>query len=85
MPDLVSFSSQYALVNGAEVRTWSEDAAHMDFNLYEALVDVVGEPVIGLVEGRNYEFTPSKQVLSNQCAIPDDRHRSEPSALLVKK
>jgi len=83
-PYLQSFSRDYAIVQNAEVRTWNEEEAHMDADLYYALEDRLGGPVQGLVGGLHYIFKPSTQVLSKQCAIPK-RRGEDPSALLVMK
>lgn len=81
------FSSRYCLVKNAEVRTWSDEEAHMDEGLYAYLARRYGEPVVGYVGGLHYAFKPSRQVLSNTAAIPERKHGSkrDPSALLIQK
>ena len=87
MAELSRFSRDYDLVLDAEVQTWREEEAHMDVDLYEDLVLRLGEPIIGMVGGINYQFKPSKQVLNYQCAVPR-RYRGRRvsgSTLLVRR
>lgn len=87
MANLESFSAGYALVHGVEVFEWRDETAEMDVDLYEGLVDLLGEPIIGFVNGLHYQFEPSTNVLSGQCAVPRSGRgaKMEGSALLVRK
>lgn len=86
-PDYAPYSARYAIVRGAEVHTWSEDEAVMDYELFNALRDDFGAPVVGYVGGLHYAFKPTTQVPGNAAAIPESKHGSqrEPSALLIQK
>jgi len=83
-PETEPFASRYTLVRDAEVRTWREDEAHMDFEMYRALALRYGEPVVGYVGGLHYHFAPSDEVFRGECAVPAHNH-SDPSALLIQK
>lgn len=87
MAELEPFSAGYALVRDATVQTWSEQEAHMDADLYDDLAFYLGEPVIGMIGGLHYNFRPSEQVLSDQCAIPrrNRGRRVGGSTLLVRR
>lgn len=84
-PLIESFSSDYAIVQDATVRTWREDEAHMDAGLYKYLEEWLGEPIVGMIDGLHYEFIPSTQVLSKEVAIPKQNRAKDPSVLLVMK
>ncbi|UBF19076.1 hypothetical protein HRTV-17_gp3 [Halorubrum phage HRTV-17] len=87
MPELTRFSRDYDLVLDAEVHTWREEEAHMDVDLYEDLALRLGEPIIGMVGGVNYQFRPSTQVLRDSCAVPRRfrGRRVSGSTLLVRR
>ncbi|UBF20328.1 hypothetical protein HCTV-8_gp3 [Haloarcula virus HCTV-8] len=87
MAELENFSAGYALVRDATVQTWAEEEAHMDVDLYDELTYHLGEPIIGFVGGLHYQFRPSKQVLTDQCAVPrrNRGRRVGGSALLVRR
>lgn len=84
-PFLETWSADYWMVANAEVRTWSDDEAHMDAGLYERIAREIGGPVVGFIDGAHYHFKPSRQVLSNECVIPGTGRGSKPSSLLVCK
>lgn len=84
-PQLESFSSGYSIVHNATVRTWNDEEAHMDVDLYEGIIKCIKKPVVGFIDGCHYMFKPSTQVLSGQCAIPRDNRGSDPSVLMIRK
>lgn len=86
-PNLTPFSSSYALAPDVTVRTWNEASAHMDIDLYERLVEFLGGPIFGLVGGKRFQFQPSRQVLSEECAVPKkkDGQTVSGTVLLVEK
>lgn len=79
-----NFSSGYVLVTNAEIDQWCQDRPAMDYLLYEALRRRYGEPVVGKVEGKGYQFEPTREVLASRCAVPESNHQ-DPTALLIEK
>lgn len=84
-PFIQQFSRDYALVHNTEIQTWDSKDAIMDVGLYEWLASEFGEPLIGMVDGSHYEFTPTERILSQVCAIPAAGRAVEPSALLIRR
>lgn len=84
-PIVENFSSEYAIVQNSQVRKWTEDFAVMDEELYDFLLRIFGEPIVGLVDGIHYSFKPTYEVPAYDCAIPKDGGSEDPSALLVHK
>lgn len=86
-PVIESFSAGYAVVHNAEVRTWPENEAHIDEYLHDTIAETVGAPVVGFIDGMHYNLRPSRQVLSNQVAVPEKSggRQSDPDVLMVQK
>jgi hypothetical protein len=77
------FSAGYEIVHNATVRRWDEDLAVMDSELYRDLANEFQSPVVGYIDGVHYQFTPSNQVLSHECAIPGENIETDDPALLI--
>lgn len=86
-PDTAPFSARYAMVRDAEVVTWGHDEAVMDYELFRALKQRYGEPVVGYVGGLHYAFKPVTDIRAHTAAIPQSKHgqTTEPAALLIQK
>lgn len=70
------------MVGNTNVREWSDGEAHMDVVLYDYLVQNIGKPIVGMVEGIHYQFKPSTEVLSQECAVPNSYNDSDPTLLI---
>lgn len=83
---LENFSRDYLLAPTVEVNTHSEDRAVLDADVYEALVQTLGEPIIGFTGGLHYQFAPSREVLAERAAVPKRNHggHDRMSLLLAK-
>lgn len=81
-PYLEPWSRDYLMVGNANIREWNYQEAHMDAGLYNALVQRIGEPIVGMVEGIEYKFKPSTEVLSQECAVPNSYNDSDPTLLI---
>ncbi|UBF22369.1 hypothetical protein HCTV-15_gp2 [Haloarcula virus HCTV-15] len=84
-PPYSNFSAGYVLVENVEVRRWSDEMAGMPFDLYETLAIYNGEPVIGYVGGRHYEFRPMYGIPDKTVAVPRDNHERSPGPFLLQK
>jgi len=86
-PPYENFSAGYTLVTGVDVRTWTDDLAVMDVDLYESLGHIFGTPLIGYIGGQHYQLKPQRNgVPPDTVAVPKDNHRaSEPDNLLIQK
>jgi gamma-glutamylcysteine synthetase len=81
------FSAGYALIRGVRIDTWPEDEAVMDYELYRALKQRYGNPIVGKIGGIHYQFRPATDVLADSVAIPEHSHGKDASqaALLIRK
>lgn len=82
------FSSGYVLISDADVVSWSDEVAAMDYELYDYLAHHYGEPVVGYVGGLHFVFQRHREgIPSLTAAVPEDSYgqTSEPSGLLVQK
>lgn len=82
---LEPYSDEYALVENATVRTWTNNRALMDYELYEQLGKHVSDPIVGYIDGLHYQFEPSEQVLYHECVVPERDEAVDASKLLVQK
>jgi hypothetical protein len=78
------FSAGYELVHNAEIHTYPDGEAAMDFEMFEALARRFGEAFIGMVGGLHYQFKPEQTVPAGAVAVPESNH-DEPAALLIKR
>lgn len=82
-PWIENFSRDYWMVCDAEVNKHEGDLALMDEDLYDDLVEAIGEPIIGFVGGLHYEFIPSRQVLADRCAVPRRNHKASHNSMTL--
>lgn len=78
------WSRSYDLIPNAEIHTYGDDEAVMDFEMYEALEQQFGNPVVGYVGGLHYHFIPERTVPQGSVAVPEHRH-DDPSAFLIQR
>lgn len=83
-PSTAPFSAAYTLVTDAEIITWPQDGAIMDYGMYAALSREFGEPVRGYISGTTYSFQPHERIPAFAVAVPEANH-DDPSALLIEK
>jgi len=82
-PQLESFSAGYWLAGDVQVDTHDGEIALMDETLYRKLVALIGDPIIGLIDGLHYEFQPTRSVLTGRVAVPTKNHRGSGSRTLL--
>lgn len=78
------FSAGYELVYNAEVHTYPDEEAVMDFEMFKALARRYGEAFIGMVGGLHYQFKPERTVPAGAVAVPETNH-DEPAVLLIQR
>jgi hypothetical protein len=86
-PELENWSRDYWMAHEIAVDRYEGDLALMDADLYEDLVEAIGEPLIGYVGGIHYEFIPTLKVLSDRVAVPRQNHKGsyDNMTLLISK
>ena len=86
-PELENWSRDYWMAHEITVDRYEGDLALMDADLYEDLVEAIGEPLIGYVGGIHYEFIPTLKVLSDRVAVPRQNHKGsyDNMTLLISK
>lgn len=84
-PVTLPFSGGYELVQNAEVRTYGDDEAIMDFEMLQSLEHRFGRPLVGFIGGLHYQFKSEKTIPAGSVAIPSDNHSNDPDALLIQK
>lgn len=84
---LENFSEGYVLAPTVEVNEHNGEEAMLDFEVYEDLVRVLGEPIIGFTGGLHYQFVPSDRVPAERAAIPktDGASMQKRMSLLLMK
>ncbi|WP_372611647.1 hypothetical protein [Halomonas sp.] len=80
---LESFSSGYWLAGGVTVDTHEGEYALMDETLYDSLVQTIGDPLVGHIDGLHYEFIPTRNVLTDRVAVPARNHSTDRELLLL--
>lgn len=78
------FSSGYELVHGAEVHTYADDEAMMDFGMFNSLEAQFGYPLVGYVDGLHYQFKPSGSMPDSSLAVPERNH-DDPEVLMIQR
>jgi hypothetical protein len=83
-PVTESFSAGYDMVHNAEVITYDDEEAIMDYDMLEALEERFGRPLVGFIGGLHYQFKPERSIPPASVAVPKDNH-DRPSSFLVRK
>jgi hypothetical protein len=84
-PSIEPHDSEYCLLTNVEVRTWDKDPA-MDFELYHALKEKFGTPVVVRVAGLSYEMQAEGAMPAESVVLPEARHnKTKPDSILVAK
>jgi hypothetical protein len=78
------FSAGYELVRNVEILTHSEPDTVIDEDLFAALAERFGTPVVGFVGGLHYYLKPTRCIPANTVAVPDASH-DEPDAFLIRQ
>jgi hypothetical protein len=78
------FSAGYELVENAEIHTYADSEAMMDFEMFDSLTRQFGKSFVGYVDGLHYQFKRERTLPSGAIAVPADNH-SDPKALLIQR
>lgn len=78
------FSAGYELVRNVDILTHPEPETVIDEDLFAALAERFGTPLVGSIGGLHYYLKPTRCIPANTVAVPDESH-DEPDTFLIRQ